>query len=85
MVDSLGIPGWDKVDHLATALLDLKGMCVSASQAAVIKKLYADLTEFDRRPLVFKPRKANTASRPGRFGKRRFYQSGHTSVDMVRR
>lgn len=41
MVDSLGIPGWDKVDRLVTALLDLKGMSVSASQAETIKKLFA--------------------------------------------
>ncbi len=84
MVDSLGIPGWDKVDRLATALLDLRGMCVSASQAEQIKRLYNDLAEFDRRPLVFKLRKPKV-DRPGRFGKRKFHHSGHATVDMVKK
>ena len=26
-LDSLGIPGWDKVDQLARALVDLRGHC----------------------------------------------------------
>lgn len=84
MVDSLGIPGWDKVDRLVTALLDLKGMSVSASQAETIKKLFGDLDEFDVRPLVFNPRKPKV-TRPGRFGKKRFHHSGHATVDMVKK
>ena len=80
----MGIPGWDRVDRLATALLELKGMCVSASQAEVIKRLYDDLTEFDRKPLIFAPR-TPSQKRPGRHGHKRFHHSGHTTVDMVRR
>ncbi len=54
VLDSLGIPGWDKVDSLASALLNLKGMCVSTSEAE--KKLYKDLINFDKQPLTYKPR-----------------------------
>lgn len=84
MVDSLGIPGWNRVDQLAVALLDLRGMCVSASQAEVIKKLYGELSEFDKRPLVFEPRKPKV-DRPGRFGKKKFHHSGYATVDMVKK
>ena len=84
MLDYFSIPGWDKVDRLAIALLDLKGRCVSTSQAEAIKKLYNELDEFDKRPLVYKPRKPSTKN-PGRLGKKRFLRSGHDTVDMVRR
>ena len=45
------------MDRLATAFLDLRGMCVSTSKTEQIKRLYNDLAKFDRRPLVFEPRK----------------------------
>ena len=37
---SHGIPGWDKVDQLASALLNLSGYSVSNRDADVIKGLY---------------------------------------------
>ena len=43
MLDSHGVPGWNKVDKLARALLELEGLCVTTSQAANIKKLYDEL------------------------------------------
>ena len=38
-VDSRGIPGWEKVDHLARALLDLEGLCITNAQAKNISPL----------------------------------------------
>ena len=54
-VDSLGIPGWDKVGKLASALLALDGH-VTNKQAAEIKQLHLNLEEFDRKALVFTPK-----------------------------
>lgn len=84
VLDSLGIPGWDKVDSLASALLDLKGMCVSSSEAGKIKKLYEDLIDFDKQPLTYKPREPKL-TRLGRRGRKKFHHSNHVTVDMVRR
>lgn len=44
-VDSQGIPGWEKVDCLARALLHLHGLCVTNIQAAEIQQLYSKLLE----------------------------------------
>lgn len=53
--DAVGIPGWDRVDQLAKVLLDLQGLSVTASQALHIQKLYKNLLDYDRQPLVFRP------------------------------
>lgn len=66
-VDSRGIPGWDKVDKLARALLELQGLSVSSNQAAHIKELYGNLLDYDKRPLVFPPRLLSPPH--GRFGR----------------
>jgi hypothetical protein len=42
-VDALGIPGWDKVGKLASALLALDGH-VTDKQAAEITQLYPNLS-----------------------------------------
>ena len=57
------------MDKLAKALVELQGLCVSDSDAAKIKELYHNLLEFDRRPLVFKPRPVSIPR--GRFGRRK--------------
>lgn len=54
-VDLLGIPGWDKVDVLARALVDLKGLSVTNDQARNIQQLYHGLNEFDKQPLTDTP------------------------------
>ena len=46
--DSKGIEGWDRVDRLAEALLFLKGLSVSNSQAAKIADLHSALIKFDK-------------------------------------
>ncbi len=51
--DSRGNPGWDRVDHLARALLNLSGLSVTNLQAKEIKMLYDDLLPYDKAPLQF--------------------------------
>ncbi len=73
-VDSRGIPGWEKVDELARALVNLQGLY---SQARRIQELYHNLLEVDKKPLVFTPRKHH----PSRGSKR----GGHVSVECMKR
>eukprot|EP00794_Sanderia_malayensis_P008350 gene8349-9251_t len=51
-VDSRGIPGWDKVNHLAQFLVGMTGISVSRAEAVCVKELYAALEDFDRKPLL---------------------------------
>ena len=44
------------MDHLARALLNLSGLCVSNSETAEIKRLFDDLMEFDKRLIQFQLR-----------------------------
>ena len=81
-MDSRGILGWDRVDELAKALVGLSGLSVTNSQAKEIKRLYDNLLEFDKRPLVFKPRPRNTLK--GRFGRTKRV-GGHVNVDTMKR
>ena len=61
-------PGWEKVDRLARALVGLKGLCITNQQAGMIQKLYQDMLEYDKRPVVFRP--STTINPPkGRFGR----------------
>ena len=80
-LDSRGIPGWDSIDQLATALLALSGLSVTTSQAEKIKKLYDNLLDYDKKSLIYDKRK----SRPswGRFARTK--RSGHVSAETVRR
>lgn len=72
VLDSQGIPGWDKVYNLARALLQLEGLGATMSQATNIKRLYDDLLEFDKRPIVFKPRPVRPTR--GRFARKKTYR-----------
>ena len=80
-VDARAIPGWDRVDALAKALLELEGLAVTSSQAQQIEHLYNRLVEYDKRPILFKPR----LQRPtrGRFSRKK--QSGHVSIEAMKR
>jgi hypothetical protein len=75
----LGIPGWDKVGKLASALLALDGH-VTNKQATEIARLYHNLEDYDRKALVFTPiaKKAN-----GRFLKKK--ASGHIGTEPMAR
>uniref|UniRef100_UPI00358E8398 uncharacterized protein n=1 Tax=Myxine glutinosa TaxID=7769 RepID=UPI00358E8398 len=81
-VDAKGIPGWDKVDKLAQALVELSGLCVTNAQAKIIKSLYGQLVDYDTRPLIFKARVRNPPS--GRFARMKG-SSGHFGVEAVKR
>lgn len=85
-LDSKGIPGWDKVDALARALLDLHGLAVTTSQAREIQKLYACLDEYDKKPLQFKTLPTKPLVR-GRFAlaRSRKYHTGLLTVDAMKR
>ena len=74
--------GWEKVDRLARALINLKGLCITNQQARVIQELYQELLEYDKRPLVFKPSETITPAR-GSFGRSK--RGGHISVDNMKR
>lgn len=82
-LDARGIPGWDKVDALAEALLDLSGLSVTSTAATNILKLYNSLEEFDKRPLTFHPRPQKPPR--GRFARTKGYRSGHSTVDNMKR
>ena len=79
-VDSLGIPGWDEVNQLVRALIGLSGLSVMNDQARNIQQLYADLQDYDKRPLTFTPRQP-TALR-GRFAR---FKGGYTTIDQMKR
>ena len=76
----MGIPGWDKVDRLSRALIALSGLSLTNDQARNIQLLYADLQDYDKRPLTFTPRQP-TASR-GRFARSK---GGYTTIDQMKR
>lgn len=67
------------MDRLATALLQLEGLCVTNTQADHIKRLYDDLLAYDKEPIVFKARPLKPQR--GRFAKK----SGHVSVTAMKR
>ena len=82
-VDSRGIGGWDKVDRLAHALLELRGRAITNREADDIIHLYDDLAEFDKRPLMFERR---PLARPhGRFARSKENRSGHIDRTVIRR
>lgn len=54
-MDSAVLPGWDKVSRLAEAPLNLHSY-VTNSEVENIKRLYADLDEYDRKTLKFDAR-----------------------------
>lgn len=81
--DYAGIPGWDKVDALAEALLGLRGLSVTATQAEKIKSLYAKLTDFDRAPLTYEAKQRKVAR--GRFARSKGNRSGHVGEEAVKR
>lgn len=79
-LDSRGIAGWDKVDHLACSLIGLSGLSVSNPEAKEIKRLYDNLLPYDKEPLRFKPH-PHQPSR-GRFARSK---GGHVGIDQMKR
>lgn len=79
--DARGIPGWDKVDSLAEALIAIEGLSVTTSQATTIKALYEALLDYDKRPITFRTRTVKPTR--GRFARRK--SSGHVTVEAMKR
>ena len=81
-VDAKGIPGWDKVDVLANALISLCGLSVSNVDAKRITKMYNDLHEYDKKPLIYK----SCIKKPskGRFARSK-KRTGHVGVTAIKR
>ena len=52
-MDSQGIPDWEKVDHLARALLHLNWLCTTNTQAAKIQQLCSKLLDYDKKTSHF--------------------------------
>lgn len=83
MLDSHGIPGWDKVDQLASALLNLSGYSVSNRDADIIKGLYDNLVDYNKQPLVFYTWQVQPTQDTFECTKRNY--SGHAILDAVKR
>ncbi|ESO90740.1 hypothetical protein LOTGIDRAFT_175806 [Lottia gigantea] len=79
-VDSRGIPGWDKVEALALALIQLKGISITAAEANNIKQLFDVLLDFDRRPIKYTAKVKKPSK--GRFARSK---GGFVGVDAVKR
>ena len=81
-IDSLGIPGWDKVDALATvtALLELTGLSVKSAQVEHIKELYANLPLYNKKPLSFESKRKKAMTSQSKC-----HRSGHVSEEVVKR
>ena len=60
--DSFGIPGWDKVDKLAQALLETSGISLCDSDALEIIELYGQLEEYDKKPIAYEAVERRPAS-----------------------
>jgi hypothetical protein len=71
------------VDALAGALLELRGLSVTASQAEKIKRLYDHLSDFDKAPLSFEARQRKAMR--GRFARSKGNRSGHVGEEAVKR
>ena len=80
-VNSHGISGWDKVDHLVRALLELRNQAITSREADGIICLYEEMAEFDKRPLLFKRRLL--ARLHGQFARSKENQSGHVDRTMI--
>ena len=80
-VDSRGIPGWEKVAQLATALLNLRGLSLSNGEAQEIKTLWNSLDPYDKG--VTKVLLKSQVQLSGCFYRQK--KMGHTTVEQMRR
>ena len=82
VLDSTGIPGWNKVEKLAKALLSLKGLSISKEQARNISSLNDQLDSYGKKLLVFIKRYSHKAT--GRFARSR-RRVEDASIDYMKR
>ena len=81
-LDYRGIGGWEKVDQLARALVNLKGLCVTNAQAEELKMLYSQLLHYDKKPVTFQPQQIKRTR--GRFARSK-NRVGFAGVDAMKR
>ena len=81
-LDASGIPGWDRVDALAEALVSLDGLSVNNTQAKCTHELYHKLLDYDNKPMTFRPRLQKTPC--GRFWRSKQNRSDHLGVDTMK-
>lgn len=74
-LDEKGIPGWDKVTNLASALVESSSLAISEGEARRIIHLYSQLSDFDKRSRLDFQRPAPTRHL-GRFGTGKADDSG---------
>lgn len=77
-MDNTGITGWERIDELADALISINGLSVTRADAERIIKCYNNLSQYDKRPLMFTPQ-------VNRLDKSKKKTTGHTTVEMIRR
>ena len=82
VLDSKGIPGWDKVEQLARILLSFRGLSISKEQAQYVSRLYNQLDPYDKKLLVYTKRYSNRAR--GRFARSR-RRVEDASIDYIKR
>ena len=80
-IDSRGIPGWGKVDALAQSLIRGKGVSISNQAAEEIVARFQDLTEYDKRAMVYQ--QVNIRKSHGRYGRTK--RSTHVGVEAMKR
>ena len=80
-VDSRSIEGWDKVDQLATQLMESKGLSITNEEAENFVQLYEHMYEYDKQPLIFF-RKLQPAR--GRFDRSK-NSTGHDGQEAMKR
>ena len=80
--DAMGVPGLDKVEALARALVELEGISVTNSQAEKLKSLYVQLVDYDKKPVIFE-RRPRLEQQDGVSSKKN--KSGHTGLETMRR
>lgn len=85
ILDSRGIPGWDRVNALAVALMEPKGLAATAAQAQVIVDAYVALLDYDKRPIQFQRRRLSQQRPRGRFARVRQCSSGQVSMEKMKR
>lgn len=79
----VGIPGWSKVDALAEALLELRGLSVTSAETDKIKRLYDNLSDYDKAPLTYEARQRKTMR--GRFARSKGNRTEHVAQEAVKR
>ena len=75
--DGRKLTGW-----LGLFCMNLKGLCVTNTQAEELKSLYSNLLSYDKKPITFQPRQIKRTR--GRFARSK-NRVGHVGIDAMKR